>query len=163
MSGEMMCVQFQPGWAPGEAKLTLARGTGKVTLPSHRLSASEEPLLASHDMGHKSPCRAGPTAATQKWCFPFSPVQVCSHGNRPSRVSTEQSPDSYPEHPPRAVPLQAPWRVSPEDRQPDPCSFHPTQRPLTLGALKPLHRKARTQPSNLEKAWTSLHLWVPPT
>ena len=96
MLGEMMCVQFQPGWTPGEAQLTLARGTGKVTLPSHRLSASEEPLLASHDMGHKSPSRAGSIAATQKWYFPFSPIQVCSQGNRPIRVSTEQSPDSYP-------------------------------------------------------------------
>lgn len=53
------------------AQLTLVRDTGMVTLLSHRLSTLEEPLIASCDMGHKSPNRAWLIAATQKWYFPF--------------------------------------------------------------------------------------------
>lgn len=59
-------MMFSQGEHLVRAQLTLVRDTGMVTLLNHKLSTLEEPLIASCDVGHKSPSRTGLIAATQK-------------------------------------------------------------------------------------------------
>ena len=147
----------QPVRTPGEAQLTLATAQVRSLCRVTGCQAWKSPRYPLMTWGINPQEQLGPQQPPRSGTFPCSLSRFAAKETGPSEAAlSSQLPDSNPSiHP---VPLKAPGGLVQRKGSLTPATTTP-RRPRTLKALRPLHRKSRTQPSNLERTWTSLNLW----